>query len=88
MFHCVHHKRRGCKTTTSLDAVYEFISGTIGCVTFISNFKDPKRGFSASFQVSISEKLLFDQFEVIFFQRKNIFFKPWWLFVVSTAKEN
>ena len=65
IFNCVCHKRWGYKMSTSLHAVFNVVSGSIYFLIRIFNIHGRKMGFSAGSQISISEKSIFAQFEVI-----------------------
>ena len=52
--------------TTSLHAVFKVVFGNVYFVIVISNIRGRKMRFSESSQISMSEKSIFGQFEVIF----------------------
>ena len=52
--------------SASLHALFNVFFGNVDFVTFISNSRAQKMQFSQSSQKSMSEKLIFGQFEVIF----------------------
>ena len=60
--------------STSLHALFKVVSGNVYFVIVIFNIHGRKRRFSESSQNSLSEKSIFGQFEVFFFQR-IIFFQ-------------
>ena len=52
--------------TTSLHAVFNVVFGNVYFVIVICNIRGRKMRFSESSQISMSEKSIFGQFEVIF----------------------
>ena len=70
----------------SLPAIFNVVFGNVYFVIALFNNRGQKTRFSACSQISISEKMIFGQFEVIF---PNVYIFPWrgWLLPVSAFKE-